>query len=362
MSALTGATIPLTGTPGEAHRGVIPVPDPRIDRLSEIFKPKKTTYATIQFTDLVGAHGPLKKGELITPAQVGHLRDMDLLILVMRLFISDSVPHPLSRLDPAADLDLFLSECILADLMLSEKRIDRIDVDLRKGAIGKRRDELEIEKKGLLAIKEALEGEHPVASVPLTAQQLHMYKGFGFLTGKSMIPVANTGDLNHALEADWLLGLQEQVKRWNTKCADWNLSEPLPVNARLEMELREMVGPENLDNEEALLYFQEVGLTGSSQTQIIHQAYSKLGLSSFLTAGEDEVRAWTIPRNCHAPQAAGVIHSDLEKGFIRAEVVSYDQFIASGSLAECRKHGTLRLEGKDYLVMDGDILNIRFSV
>jgi hypothetical protein len=257
---------------------------------------------------------------------------------------------------------MFLGECQLADLMVAEKRIERIESDLKKGGVGKKKEELEAERAGLLEVKAALEAEKPVRSVDLTPQQRQMYKGFGFLTGKHLLPVANSGDLTSSLEADRLGLLRERLQLWNAKCPSWGLPEPLAVNARLEFELREMVGVENLDKEEALGYFAEVGLEGSSQAQIINLAYSNLGLISFLTAGEDEVRAWTIPRHCPAPQAAGVIHSDLEKGFIRAEVVTYADFIAAGTLAECRKHGTLRLEGKDYVVSDGDILNIRFSV
>jgi GTP-binding protein YchF len=362
MCALTGIHTPLAGAPGEAHHGILMVPDDRVDRLSEMYKPKKTTYATIQFTDLVGAHGPLKKGELFTPAQVGHLRDMDLLVLVIRFFSSDAIPHPLSRINPAEDLNLFLGECLLADLMVAEKRIERIEHDLRKGSIGKKKDELEAEKGGLLAIKEALESEMPVAGVELSPQQQVMYKGFGFLSGKKIIPVANTGDLNHPEEKKSFAALREEAASWNARCPAWDLPEPLLVNARLELELREMVGADQIDSEEALQYFEEVGLAGSSRTQIIQQAYSSLGLISFLTAGEDEVRAWTIPKGTHAPAAAGVIHSDLERGFIRAETVSYEDFVSAGDLAECRKHGTLRQEGKDYAVRDGDILNIRFSV
>jgi ribosome-binding ATPase len=362
MAALTGAQIPITGMPGEAHRGVIPVPDDRVDRLAKIHQPKKITHATIQFTDLVGAHGPLRKGELFTPAQIGHLRDMDLLVMVIRLFSSESVPHPLSRIDPGADLDLFLGECQLADLLVAEKRIERIESDLKKGGVGKKKDELEVERAGLLAVKSALESEKPVRSVELTPQQKQMYKGFGFLTDKHLLPVANTGDLTSSAEKDSLDLLRNRLQAWNTECSTWALPDPLAVNARLEFELREMVGVENLDNEEALGYFREVGLEGSSHAQIINLAYANLGLVSFLTAGDDEVRAWTIPRHCSAQKAAGVIHSDLEKGFIRAEVVAYDDFIRGGNLAECRKHGTLRLEGKDYVVSDGDILNIRFSV
>ncbi len=362
MAALTGAHIPLVGIPGEAHHGVIPVPDPRVDRLAEIHQPKKITHATIQFTDLVGAHGPLRKGELFTPAQIGHLRDMDLLVLVIRLFHSESVPHPLSRIDPGADLDLFLGECLLADLLVTEKRLERIESDLKKGGVGKKKDELEVERAGLWAVKEALESERPVRGVELTPQQRQMYKGFGFLTDKHLLPVANTEDLTSPVEKERLEVLKARIQARNTKCPSWSLPEPLAVNARLEFELREMVGVENLDNEEALDYFKEVGLGGSSHAQIINLAYSNLGLISFLTAGEDEVRAWTIPRHCPVQRAAGVIHSDLEKGFIRAEVVTYEDFIRAGNLVECRKQGTLRLEGKDYIVADGDILNIRFSV
>lgn len=362
MSALTGAQLLMTGAPGEAHRGVIPVPDPRIDRLAEIYSPKKTTYATVQLTDLVGAHGPLKKGQLFTPAQVGHLRDMDLLVLVVRLFQSDAVSHPMNRISPGDDFSTFIEECMLADLGVAEKRIERLEQDLRKGGAGKKKDEIEHERAGLVAIHHALETEAPVASVELTPSQKVSYKGFGFLTGKRIIPIANSGDLNDPREKAGLESLRAAVAAWNAKSDSWAIPGPLPVNSRLELELRELVGGENLDGEEALEYFREVGLEGSSRRQIIQQAYTSLGLVSFLTAGEDEVRAWPIPHTFTAPEAAGTIHSDLQKGFIRAETVSYDDFIYAGDLAECRKRGTLRLEGKEYIVQDGDIVNIRFSV
>jgi hypothetical protein len=362
LSALTGAALPVGGAPGEAHHGVIAVPDERLERLTEIFHPKKTTHATLQLTDLVGAHGPLRKGELFTPAQMGHLRDMDLLVLAIRLFSDDAVPHPMNRIDSAGDLSTFLGECLLADLALTEKRIERIDSDLMKGGAGAKKEDLEIEKAGLQKIQTALEQEGPVASIDLSAQQSKMYKGFGFLTGKAILPVANSGDLNHAEEKKQFEALVAEIESWNRKNVGWKLPPPIPVNAKLEMELREMVGPDNLEGEEADQYYREVGLSGPSFERIVKQAYDSLGLISFLTAGEDEVRAWTVPRDCPAPLAAGAIHSDIQRGFIRAETVAYEAFIASGSLAECRKHGTLRQEGKDYAVQDGDIIDFKFSV
>lgn len=362
LSALTGAALPAGGAPGEAHHGVIPVPDDRLDRLTEIFHPKKTTHATIKLTDLVGAHGPLRKGELFTPAQVGHLRDMDLLVVVIRLHGSDVIPHPLNRIDPADDLSTFLGECLLADLALTEKRIERIEADLKKGGAGAKKEDLEIEKAGLKKIQSTLEQEGPVASVELTEAQKKMYKGFGFLTGKPILPVANSGDLNEPKEKKRLEGLGAEIRNWNAKGAGWNLPSPIPVNAKLEMELREMVGADNLEGEEAAEYYKEVGLSGPSFEGLVKQAYDSLGLVSFLTAGEDEVRAWAIPRDCPAPLAAGAIHSDIQRGFIRAETVAYEDFLASGSLADCRKQGTLRQEGKEYAVQDGDIIDFKFSV
>ena len=362
MAALTGSSIPLGGAPGEAHHGVITVPDERLGKLTEIFHPKKTIHASLQLTDLVGAHGPLKKGELFTPAQVAHLRDMDLLILVVRLFSNDAIPHPLSRIDPAGDLSIFLGECLLADLAVAEKRIERIEADLRKGGAGTKKEDLEVEKEGLLQIREALEKERPEACVDLSKQQKKMYRGFGFLTGKQILAIANSGDLGSDLERDLVEKLKSEVASWNEKCPSWNLPEPVPVNAKLELELREMLGVENLEGEEAAEYYREVGLEGPSYEQIIRQSYESLGLISFLTVGSDEVRAWTVVRDCPAPAAAGAVHSDIEKGFIRAETVAYEDFMKAGSMAECRKHGTLRLEGKEYAVQDGDIIDFRFSV
>jgi GTP-binding protein YchF len=362
MSALTGSPIPLGGAPGEAHHGVITVPDERLGRLTEIFHPKKTIHATLQLTDLVGAHGPLKKGELFTPAQMAHLRDMDLLILVVRIFSNEAIPHPLSRIDPAEDLSTFLGECLLADLGVAERRIERIETDLRKGGAGSKKEDLEIEKEGLVRIRAALEKELPVASVDLSKQQKKMYRGFCFLTGKQILPIANSGDLTSTVEAELFANLKSVVSSWNEKCPSWNFPEPIPVNAKLELELREMLGVENLEGEEAAEYFQEVGLSGPSYKRIVKQSYASLGLISFLTAGSDEVRAWTVVRDCPAPVAAGAVHSDIEKGFIRAETVAYEDFMKAGSMAECRKHGTLRLEGKEYSVQDGDIIDFRFSV
>ena len=362
MSALTGAAANPGGAPGEAHHGVIPVPDQRLEKLSEIFKPKKTTHATLQLTDLVGAHGPLRKGELFTPAQIAHLRDLDLLVLVLRVFVDQAIPHPLSRIDPGEDLSLFLQECLLADLGVAEKRLERIESDLKKGGAGTKKEDLEHEREGLLRIRDLLEKEEPVSSLQLTKQQQKMFKGFGFLTAKRILPVANTSDLTADPEKESVESLGESVKSWNRKSPAWELPAPIPVNAALETELREMVGEENLGSEEALEYYREVGLDGPSYEAIVKQAYSSLGLVSFLTAGEDEVRAWTVGRDCPAQSAAGAIHSDIERGFIRAETVAYDDFIEAGSQAECRKRGTLRQEGKDYLVQDGDIIEFRFSV
>jgi len=358
MSAVTGAQ----AAGGDVLRGVIPVPDERVDRLAEIFQPKKTTYATLQITDLAPAHGPLKKGEMFTPAQLGHLRDMDLLIVLVRVFGSEAVPHPLNRIAPPEDFSLFLSECLLADLAIVEKRVERLDTDISKGGAGKKVSDLELEKDGLVRIQAALAEEKPARSVEVSDQQEIMYRGFGFLSGKQIIPVANTSDLGNDAEKKGFESLKGEVEKTNTAFPAWNLPDPFPVNAALELELREMLGPENLGGEEASEYFQEVGLGGPCYDAIITQAYKSLGLISFLTTGEDEVRAWTIPQGYLAPNAAGAIHSDLERGFIRADTVAYDDFIKAGNMADCRKAGTLRTEGKEYVVADGDIIEVKFSV
>lgn len=362
LAALTGSSFSLGGAPGEAHHGAIVVPDERVERLSEIFQPKKTTHATLQLTDLVGAHGPLKKGELFTPVQVAHLRDMDLLVTVLRFFSDESIPHPLSRIDPAADLSLFLSECLLADMAVAEKRVDRIQSDLRKGGAGARKDDLEMEMSALERVRKVLEEERPVRAVEKSEREEKALKGFGFLTGKPIVPVANTGDLTSDTERQQLEGLVAEISKWNGRCSSWDLPEPLSVNAKLELELREMLGTENLDGEEAAEYYAEAGLRGPSYERIVRQAYQSLGLVSFLTVGEDEVRAWSAPHGCPAPKAAGTVHSDMEKGFIRAEIVAYDDFIQTESMSETRKQGKLRIEGKDYAVQDGDIICFRFSV
>src|SRR5246127_1691257 len=328
--------------PREAHIGVARVPDQRLDKLSALYSPKKTTYANVEYVDVAAiGQEALKETAFLTS-----LRNVDALIHVLRAFDDDSIPH-VGPIDPLRDIKNVEFDLMVSDLGQIEKRLERLVKDLKK----MRSPELEKENELLLQAKAHLETEKPLREMTMTPEDKKRIRGFMFLSEKPMLYVLNvteTQELGKALEgAVAKYNLAEVAGRPNAGAT--------AVCAKVEAELAEM------SDEDAAEFLSSYGLTESGLVRLIRQTYHLLGLISFLTAGEDECRAWTIPVHTRAVEAAGAIHSDLEKHFIRAETIRWDQLLEAGSEANARTKGTLRLEGKDYIVKDGDVLHVRHS-
>jgi len=336
FNALTRGNAPLSASAGrlEVHTAVVDVPDERIDRLAAMFKPRKTTYAKVTYADIAGLEGSASKGGISGPL-LNQLSQMDGLIHVVRCFEAHDVPHPAGSVNPARDVETMLGELILNDLVLVERKLERLAEERRKGGS----DKALIERQTALfnRLRETLEAGTPLRAIELSAEEQRELSSFGLLTRKPILTVFNLGE---GQEAPPLA-----------------LDHPsIALQGKLEMELAQLAP------EDATLFMAEYGIQELGLSRVIRLSYELLHLQSFFTVGEDEVRAWTVRRGATALEAAGVIHSDLQRGFVRAEVVSYEDLIALGSLAEARARGKLRLEGKDYIVQDGDILHIRFHL
>lgn len=353
FNALTGLGIETTNYPtqiSEPHIGIVKVPDSRVDKLSEIFKPKKTTYATVQYVDYIG----LTKGDIAQNTKVFDLiKDADAIVHVVRCFEDDAVAHPMSKIDPLTDMQTLELELIFGDLELVQKRLERMQENSKKG---KKPDETE--RQLLLRCKQSLEAEIPLRNLKFTEQEQKAMRHLQFVSTKPEIVVFNIAEKDLNSQASNEL-ITETLKYLNDKPLEAGLKPPhtvMALCAKVEMELTE------LPSEDAKAFLQDLQISEPALNKLITTSYELLGLISFLTAGEDEVRAWTIVKGTVASKAAGKIHSDIERGFIRAEVIGYDDFISSGSMAEAKQKGLLRLEGKTYVVQDGDIINFRFNV
>lgn len=328
--------------PREAHLGVARVPDERLDKLSALYSPKKTTYATVDYVDVAA----IGQEALKETSFLANLRNVDALIHVLRAFENDAVPH-VGAIDPLRDVKNVEFDLMVSDLTQIEKRVERLEKDLKK----MRTSDLEREHALLLRSKEALEKEQPLRELEMSADEKKLIKGFMFLSQKPILYVLNIGE-STALGAD----LEAAVSRFKLdEVAKRPNAGSTAICGRVEAELAEM------DDAEAADFLDSYGLTESGLVRLIRKSYELLGLISFFTAGEDECRAWTIPSGAKAPQAAGAIHTDLEHHFIRAETIRWDQLLDAGSEAVARSRGTLRLEGKEYVVQDGDVLHIRHS-
>jgi hypothetical protein len=328
----------------EAVVGVARVPDVRVDRLAELYKPKKKTPATVEFADLAG---PGRSGAQAL-LDVAPYRNADALVHVVRAFRDPTVTHHAEAINPASDAQAMEDELLLADLAVTEKRLDRIERDMKKG----RTAELERERALILRCKESLENGLPIRGLPMTEDERKMLRGFQFLSAKPLLLVVNLDEADTALLADGAraaeaAGLTTFLSRASTGVVG--------VCGKIELEIGQ------LEAADALAFLADLGLTEPGVNRVIRTTYDLLGYISFLTAGEDECRAWSIPRGLPAQAAAGEIHSDIARGFIRAEVVGFDHLVARGSLAACREHGEVRLEGKEYVVQDGDVINFRFA-
>jgi len=330
------------GNPREAHIGVARVPDERLDRLAAHYLPRKTTFATVEFVDVAA----IGQEALKETAFLAGLRTVDALIHVLRAFEDESIAH-VGHIDPLRDIKSVEMDLMLSDLGQIEKRIERVEKDLRK----MRSTELEREHDLLLRSKDLLERELPLRELEMTPEERKMIKGFTFLSQKPILYALNIGEsstLGDDLDAAVIrFQLNEVAGRPNAAAT--------AICGKVEAELAEM------DDEEAVDFLASYGLRESGLVRLIRKSYELLGLISFFTAGEDECRAWTVPVGSKAPQAAGAIHTDLEHHFIRAETIRWDKLLEAGSEAIARTKGTLRLEGKEYTVQDGDVLNIRHS-
>jgi GTP-binding protein YchF len=341
----------------EVHVGTVKVPDRRLDTLAEIFKPKKIVHADVTYFDLpappASTEGRVGTEEL--PAdQLARLREADALLHVVRAFEDPAVPHPSGSVDPWRDLDQLDLEFILADLSVMEKRIDRLKAAGHHGTAAER-DANDRELELLERLHKPLLDGRPLRGESLAAEEEKSIRGFRFLTQKPVLVLLNVGeadlvrvgDAASTREADIVAGVTARYHHPKT------LVDAL--SAKIEMELGE------LDPEEAAVFMDELGLKESSLDRVIRLSYRLLGLISFLTAGPDEVRAWPVPDGSSSVDAAAAIHTDLARGFIRAEVVPYLDLVELKSMAESRKHGKLRSEGKTYTVKDGDVIEILFS-
>lgn len=328
----------------EPNVGVVPVPDARLTRLSEMYSPKKTTPATIEFVDIAGLVRGASRGEGLGNKFLSHIREVDAVVHVVRCFEDENVVHVDGSVDPVRDMETINLELVFADLETVERRIDRTKKMMKSGDKRPGR-ELEI----LEAIRAALEAGRPARTVPVDEEDAPFVKGLFLLTTKPVVYVANVTE-------DALGAAPDAMAARVYEAAAREGAEAMTVCAQLEEEVAA------LDPAEKAAFLAEMGVQESGLDQLVRACYRLLGLISFLTAGADEVRAWTIRRGWKAPQAAGVIHTDFERGFIRAEIVPYDTLVSLGSMAACREKGLVRSEGKDYVMQDGDVTLFRFNV
>jgi ribosome-binding ATPase len=342
---LTGARVEAKAQPGQTHVGIARVPDERLLRLAELFKPKKLTYATVEYVDIGGLTAAKQKDRAKDSASLVPLREADALMHVVRLFDDPSMPHPAGSLDALRDIESVEIELMLNDLEQATKRLERVEKDLKK----KRDPQAEIEKSILERCVNSLEAEKPLRELDFKPDEQKMMNGFMFVSRKPMLVALNLGD-------DAASDMQAAVARLNlSKLEGKARTAVVPFCGKVEAELAD------LNPMEAAELMGAYGLKEPGRNRILRATYELLGLISFLTCGEPECRAWTIPRNTTAARAAGAIHSDIEQHFIKAEVVNWQDLLAAGSWAAAREKAKVRLEGKEYIVDDGDVILFRHS-
>jgi ribosome-binding ATPase len=334
---------PARGGKTDANVGVSRVPDDRLDELTALFNPRKRVPATVEFADIAGVGSA--KGGAQALLDVAPFRNADALLHVVRMFRDPSVPHPAGSVDPTRDVRGMEDELILADLGVVERRLERLERDIKKGNTPDLRKEQEI----LVRCRAALESGRALRALELGTDDAKRLRGFQFLSAKPLLIVLNLdeADLAQAADAVKLAGLESFLTGAATRA--------VPICAKIELEIAQ------LEEADRQAFMADLGLQESGLDRVIRASYDLLGYISFFTVGEDECRAWSIPRETPAVLAAGEIHSDISRGFIRAEVVRYEHLLARKTLAACRDHGELRLEGKDYIVLDGDVINFRHA-
>lgn len=330
----------------EPNVGVVAVPDKRLDKLTEMYSPKKVTPAVIEFVDIAGLVRGASKGEGLGNKFLSHIREVDAIIHVVRCFDDGEIIHVDGSVDPARDIETINLELIFSDIEMVERRIDRA----KKAAKGDKKYLAEVEL--LERMHTHLSEGHTARSMELTEEESEMLADAPLLSSKPVIYAANLSEKDLANAKD---GYNQYYKKVQ-EIAKGENSQVIPICAKAEEEIAELEG------EDKQLFLEEMGLSESGLDRLITAGYDLLGLISFLTAGEPEVRAWTIKKGTKAPQAAGKIHTDFERGFIRAEIVSYDDLVACGSIAAAKEKGLYRSEGKDYVFQDGDVVLFRFNV
>jgi GTP-binding protein YchF len=336
FNALTRGDTPTTASAGriEVHTAVVDVPDPRLEALSSMFEGKKTVYAKVTYADIAGLEGGAARSG-ISGQLLNQLAQMDGFLHVVRCFESDLVPHPAGSVDPARDVDTMLSELLLNDLIAVENKLERLADEWRKGGS----DKTVVERS--IALFERLQAHlsenQPLRSMEFTPDELKELSSYGLLSRKPVLTVLNLGEGQEtpSIELD---------------------HDSVALQGKLEMEIVQ------LPPEDATMFMDEYGIQELSLSRMINLSYDLLQLGSFYTIGDDEVRAWALRRGGTAFEAAGTVHTDLQKGFIRAEVIPVDELIELGGLNEARSKGKLRLEGKEYIVQDGEIVHIRFNI
>ncbi|HPL80935.1 MAG TPA: redox-regulated ATPase YchF [Anaerolineaceae bacterium] len=340
FNALTNAKIPTDNIGGhmEVHTAVVDVPDPRVDALSAIYKPKKTVRAKVTYADIAGIDG--KAGKAGLPGQlINQMAQMDGFLHVVRQFESPMVAHQEGSLDPLRDIENMDTEFILNDLVMVERKLERLTEEHRRG-VSRPREEIQKEIDVFKALEAVLNENLPLRHHKFSPEEEEIVASYGFLSRKPQIIVFNQSE-----------GQEAPVYE-----SPHPLTFVIALPAKLEMDIAA------LEPEDAEIFMEEYGITELAMSRLIRLSYDLLGVHSFFTTGEKEVHAWTVKRGSNAREAAGAIHSDMEKGFIRAEVISYEDMIHFGSTAEARSKGRLRVEGKNYIVEDGDIIEIRFNI
>lgn len=325
----------------EPNLAMVKVPDARLEALAQMFKPKKTTYADVQYVDVAGISGGGRQGGGLPPALLNYIGSADALLHVVRAFDDAGVPHPEGSVNLARDIQSVDLELAFSDLAIIEKRLNRLNAEIPK--MPPKDKELRIAERDLLArLQAALEAETPIRSVALGEEEARLIRGYQFLTAKPLLLVVNIGETQ--------LAAPPAVDYPHAGSA------VVPLAGKIEAELAQ------LDDADAQTFMDDLGISKPARDLVIQKSYDLLGLISFLTAGPDEVRAWTIRRSTPAVEAAGTIHSDIQRGFIRAEIVAYDDLMRAGDMAAAKKQGTVRMEGKTYIVQDGDICHFLFNV
>jgi len=326
-----------------AERGVVKVPDERLEKLTALFNPKKKVNATIEFIKVAGLEGDGASPQGLPALFIANVKNVDALLVMVRDFENDFYPHPLDRIDAKKDISFINSEFLLSDLAVVETRVEKLEKQVMKIKDEQDKRELVVMKKILVQLEE----EKPIREMDLNEDEHRIIRGYQFVTAKPVLYVINI--------AEDKISDASQIEQDFSSITGKNC-EVTTLSAEIEKEIAE------LPEEDAAVFMEDLGITEPALTKLIRRSYELLGLISFFTVGEDECRAWTIRHDTNAQRAAGAIHSDLEKGFIRAETVHYTNLIEAGGWNACKDKGILRLEGKEYPVKDGDILSIRFNV